>query len=206
MFNEDLTLQLYKANCVRFGKFTLKTGIESPIYIDCSQIVAFPKLLKAIAEEIWGQTTKLNFDLLCGVPYKAFPIATSMSLLYNNPMILMRKEMKEHGTKKLIEGQFNKGQKVLVIEDIVTSGISLIEAIEKIREEGLIVEDAFCLINRQQGGKENLNQHGIKLHSVFTLVDILECLKRKEIISNEMESNIKDFLYANKVSYETENT
>src|SRR5207245_10513587 len=103
------------------------------------------------------------FDVLCGVPYTALPIATCLSLTQEIPMVMQRKEVKDYGTKKRVEGVFQKGQTCLIIEDVITSGSSIEETLKILQEEGLIVHDVAIVINREQGGKERLEKKGIKI-------------------------------------------
>lgn len=124
----SLILSLFDVGIVKFGKFKLKSGIDSPIYIDLRMIVSFPKLLQEVSNVMLSLLKKrgIQSDFYCGVAYTALPIATVMSLASNVPMVMCRKEgAKAHGTKKQIEGVFQPGQSVLVIEDVVTTGSSV---------------------------------------------------------------------------------
>ena len=109
---KQLILRLHEVGAVKFGSFTLKSGLQSPIYIDLRLIISFPDLLKAVAQCMWQIVSPATNkpDVLCGVPYTALPIATHMSLEHNLPMVMRRKEAKNYGTKKLIEGVFETGQ------------------------------------------------------------------------------------------------
>jgi uridine monophosphate synthetase len=170
---KTLIHSLYKIGAIKFGDFTLKSGQSSKIYIDLRQIVSYPDILRDVAEAIWQRIYAFQFDVICGVPYTALPIATCLSLLRHLSMIMRRKEKKEYGTKQVIEGSFRPGQTCLVIEDIITTGSSILETTADLEAAGLKVRDVAVLIDRQQGGKENLEKKNYQLHAVFTLEELL---------------------------------
>jgi uridine monophosphate synthetase len=172
----SLILDLHTIQAVRFGLFTLKSGIQSPIYLDLRVIISYPAVLKKISKALGQLIEPLSFDLICGVPLTALPIATALSLDRNIPMVMRRKEAKDYGTKKLIEGKFEKGQRCLIIEDVVTSGASILETVAPLKAEGLEIEDAIVVVNREQGGKEKLKENGIALHSLISIFDLLNVL------------------------------
>ena len=127
---QTLIDDFYALGAVKFGSFTLKSGIISPFYVDLRLTISSPHLLKKIGEAIVQKiANKASYELLCGVPYTALPFATVMSLQIGTPMVLKRKEKKEYGTGKRIEGIFSAGQKCLVIEDVITSGQSVLETV-----------------------------------------------------------------------------
>lgn len=194
----DLALRLHDIEAVKFGSFTLKTGIESPIYVDLRLLISYPLLLKAISEMMWNLIKHKEFELLCGVPYTALPMATAISLSHNIPMIMRRKEVKAYGTKKLIEGNYNSGHRCVIIEDIITSGTSIIETIEPLKYEGVVVRDVVVLIDREQGGRENLEERNVNLQSVLTLSEILFYLVDAGRIDADVQAQVKKFIFENK--------
>lgn len=188
MSNQNLIEKLFEIGAVKFGEFKLKSGIMSPIYVDLRVIVSYPEVLKQVAEAMWKKINNLEFDLICGVPYTALPIATVMSITHNLPMVMRRKEVKDYGTKKAIEGAFAAGQKVLIVEDLVTSGLSVFETSEPLEHEGLIITDVVVLLNREQGAEENLKNKNLNLHAVFKITELLQTLLEK----NKIDKNVYD--------------
>jgi uridine monophosphate synthetase len=173
-FNPFLADALLEAGCIKFGDFTLKSGLQSPIYIDLRRIITYPKLLAQIGAAYLPILKTLKFDRLAGLPYAAIPIATAVSLQGNYPMIYPRKEVKSYGTKAEIEGDYHAGETALVIDDLATTGGSKFEAIEKLTGAGLVVTDVVVLIDRQSGAKESLEEAGFHLHAVLTIADLLD--------------------------------
>jgi uridine monophosphate synthetase len=165
---------LLAAGCVKFGEFTLKSGLKSPIYIDLRQVITYPRLLEQVGAAYLPILRELEFQRIAALPYAAIPIATAISLAGNYPMIYPRKEAKDYGTKAGIEGQYHSGDTVVVIDDIATTGGSKFEAIEKLTGAGLVVRDVVVLIDRQSGAKEALEQAGFHLHVVMTISGLLD--------------------------------
>ena len=189
-----LAQELFDAGCVKVGEFTLKSGIKSPIYLDLRQLVSHPLLLAQIAKAYRTILKGLDFNRIAALPYAALPIGTTISLQGNIPMIYPRKEVKEYGTKVPVEGDFEKGETIAVIDDLTTTGATKFESIEKLESVGLRVKDIIVLIDRESGAKELLAKDGYRLHTVFTLTDLVVELAAQGKISTELVGKVKNFI------------
>ncbi len=190
----ELILKLHDLGAVRFGEFTLASGRSSPIYIDLRLLVSDASALRLAAEAYATRLRGLTYDRLAGVPYGALPIATVIGQLLGQPLIYPRKEAKQHGLGRAIEGAFAAGERAVIIEDLITSGGSVLEAATTLRAAGLQVADAVVLIDREQGGAANLAQAGITTHAVMRLGDVLTVLAGAGRISAEQATSVRRYL------------
>ncbi len=194
LHHQRLIEKLYEVDCVQFGDFTLASGKQSPIYMDLRRVTADPTLLKLVAWAYADLLRPLTFDHLAGVPYAALPISTAVALTLHKPLIYPRKEAKLYGLSNTVEGRFEAGDCVAVIEDLVTSGGSVLQAIEQLEAVGLRVQDVAVLIDREQGGPTNLAAQGYRLHAALTLTEILETLHQLYYLSSEQYETVKNYL------------
>jgi len=190
----SLANELLYAGCIKFGEFTLKSGLKSPIYIDLRRIITYPKLLEQTGAAYLPLLKDLNFDRIAGLPYAAIPIATAISLAGNFPMIYPRKEVKTYGTKAEIEGEYHTGETIVVIDDLATTGGSKFEAIEKLTGAGLVVKDIVVFVDRQSGAKESLAGAGYSMHAVLTIGQLLDYWEENEKVEKDKIEETRKFL------------
>lgn len=189
--------KIFDAGCIKFGEFKLKSGIMSPVYCDFRGLISKPELLKEIGEALASKAKEIGCDRIAGIPYAGLPLGVAASIAGNIPMIYPRKEAKDYGTKKLIEGAYNQGDRVLVIDDIITDGASKIEAIAPLKEAGLIVTDVLIILDREQGGDKILAKAGYTLHSLGKLSEVLDALVAAGKVEPEMRAKVAEFIAAN---------
>jgi uridine monophosphate synthetase len=201
---ESLLLKIHDVGAVKFGQYKLKTGLLSPIYIDIRSIVSYPEILNLLCDLMWEKLTthedKLldKTDFLAGVPYTALPIASVMAVTHDLPMLIVRKERKAYGTGKEVEGVYRAGQTCLVIEDVVTSGASILETRDRIQHEGLVVNTAIVFIDRDQGGVEHLAKSGVTLLKVTCMTELVDVLHKFGRIDANIRQSVLTFVAENK--------
>lgn len=196
MTKKEVALELLEIGAVSFGEFKLKSGLVSPMYVDLRLFVSYPKTLKKIAKLYASQLEDLTYDRLAGVAYAALPIAGAISLELEKPWIFMRKEglKKEYGLERSLEGKYEKGETVVMIEDLTTRATSLLEAIPAIKEYELIITDAVVLLDYDKGGRERLEEIGCQLHAFMTIREFLGIMKSENKIDNAKFQQCLEFL------------
>jgi uridine monophosphate synthetase len=190
----ELVVALHEIGAFRFGDFVLKDGRHSPFYVDLRLLVSHPKVLARAAHELVACSAGLRFDRIAAIPYAGLPLAIAMCLESDRPLIYPRKEVKDYGTRKRIEGLFQPGERALVVDDVITTGGAKIEAIEPLREAGLLVEDIIVVVDRQQRAEAVLAEHGLRLHRVLRIEEALSCLEAAGRISATEAGAARDFL------------
>ncbi|MEH0007917.1 MAG: orotidine-5'-phosphate decarboxylase [Flavobacteriales bacterium] len=191
---EAFLLEMYQLDIIKFGQFTLKSGIESPFYIDLRSLASNPTLLKTLSQHLLEMLPDGGGQLICGVPYAALPIATVMSITSGIPLIIKRKENKGYGTQKMVEGVYEKGQGCILVEDVVTSGKSLLETIDELECAGIVIKSVLVVIDREQGGKKRLREKGYDIHALFTITEAVGVFSRYAKIDKATAEGVLRFV------------
>lgn len=165
-------IQLLKANnVIKFGKFTLSSGRESDYYVDMKKAITDPRILIQVAKIISQLIEDDGIDKIAGPALGAVPIATAVALHSGIPMLMIRKAQKDYGTSKLIEGDLKEGDKVIVVEDVTTTGKSLLNAVKAVKDNGGQIERTFVIVDREEGALDELEKRGLLLEPIVSVSD-----------------------------------
>ena len=168
---ERLKLDIVKCNIIQHGNFILKSGAKSSVYIDFKKLICYPTLNNNVCDNLFNLFSSTNVTVL-GVPMGAINLAANISSRHNIPMLLMRPFQKDHGTKKLIEGE-TFGKECVVIEDVMTTGGSVLSALKEMKRHGIKVKQVIAIMDREKGAKQLLEGHGYNVRSLFRLSDFI---------------------------------
>lgn len=201
-FRAALTLALADMGAIKFGDFVLASGKRSPIYIDLRLLASHPAVLRQAAyayaqriREILPPEGAPSGLRLAAIPYAALPIGAAVALEMDLPLIYPRKEAKAYGTARQVEGAFEAGDPAIVLDDLITTGGSKLTAIEPLQQAGLQVRDVVVLIDREQGGRQELEAAGYRLHAVLGLGEMLGVLEGAGRINSAQRSQVAAFLW-----------
>jgi len=176
----SLIVELFDIGCLLFGEYVQASGAIFNYYIDLRQIISDPNLFHRVLHAYAGQLEGLVFDRIAGIPYGSLPTATGLSLQLHKPLIYPRKEVKAHGARRLIEGDFKEGDQVVVVDDILITGGSVLEGIAKLEGSGLVVRDVVVFIDHggdhDRHAKERLSEAGYRCHAVLSINQITSVL------------------------------
>ena len=195
-FVKEFATFLHEKGALKFGDFTLTSGNKSSYYVDLRIVPSFPhqfrKMIKQLQSNISANIGLENFDYLVSVPTSGLVIASALAIETVKPIIYVRNKPKDHGTSKTIEGSFEQGKKALMIDDVATTGGSVINAIKSLKESGLVISDTFVIINRMEGASQALEAEGIKMHDLTDILEITKVLHDQNLISDSVLEQVKN--------------
>ena len=183
--NEKIAKALCDAKIMKFGLFSLASGRKSPVYVDVRVLPSSPGPFAIAIEELSKKVKELKVDAVAGAETAGIPIAAAIGLKAKIPMLYVRKRPKSYGTQSFIEGILEKGQKVVLIDDMITDGKSKLRFIDGIKEEGAVCNDVLVILDRERGGTECLSSEGVSLHSLITLKELLAYMKDNELVDED---------------------
>jgi uridine monophosphate synthetase len=184
----ELILALFDLGCLLFGDYVQASGAVFNYYIDLRQIISAPNVFHRVLHAYAGLLEPLEFDRIAGIPYGSLPTATGLSLQLHTPLIYPRKEVKAHGARRLIEGDFNEGDTAVVVDDILITGGSVLDGIAKLESSGLVVRDVVVLIDHGGDAVERLAKSGVRCHPVLTIGRIVAVLHAAGRLSDSQAS------------------
>ena len=195
-FVKEFAIFLYKNNIIRFGNFTLASGKNSSYYVDLRLIPSYPhqfrKMIKNLQNLIVKKTGLDDFDCLASVPTGGLVVTSALAIEIVKPLIYVRSKPKEHGTAKSIEGKISAGMKVVMVDDVMTTGTSVLNGINQLKEAGLLVSDLYVIINRLEGGDKTLSDIGVQTHQLTDILEITDILFQEKLIDKEIFEKIKN--------------
>jgi len=195
-FVKEFAIFLYKNNIIRFGNFTLASGKNSSYYVDLRLIASYPhqfrKMIKNLQNLIVEKTGLDDFDCLASVPTGGLVVTSALAIEIVKPLIYVRSKPKEHGTTKSIEGKISAGMKVVMVDDVMTTGTSVLNGINQLKEAGLLVSDLYVIINRLEGGDKTLSDIGVQTHQLTDILEITDILFQEKLIDKEIFEKIKN--------------
>ena len=200
-FVKEFATFLYKNDIIKFGNFTLASGKDSSYYIDLRLVPSFPhqfrKMIKNLKNLIIEKTGLDNFDSLASVPTGGLVITSALAIEIVKPLIYVRNKPKEHGTTKSIEGKIESGMKVVMVDDVMTTGTSVLNGIKQLKDASLSVSDVYVVINRLEGAEKALSDVGVQIHQLADILEITDILFQEKLISEEIFNKIKNQVSCN---------
>jgi len=195
-FVKEFAIFLKESGAIKFGNFKLSSGKESPYYVDLRIVPSFPhqfrKMIKNLQSLISDRIGLDNFDCIASVPTSGLVIASALAIETIKPFVYIRQKPKNYGTGSLLEGKISERSRVLLVDDVGTTGSSLLNAIKVLKDGKMIVSDAFVIINRCEGAKELLEGENVRLHEVTDIITISTTLHNANLIDEQTLQRIKN--------------
>ncbi len=194
-FVKEFATFLHQNGALKFGDFTLSSGKNSSYYVDLRLVSSFPhpfrKMIKSLQNLISQEIGFDNFDCFASVPTGGLVIASALAMETVKPLIYVRTKPKEYGTSKSIEGKIENGMKVLMIDDVATTGGSMINSIKLLKQAGMVVTDAYVIMNRLEGADKKLESEGVKMHQLTDIIEMTKSLQKSKLIGQEVLEKIQ---------------
>ena len=194
-FVKEFATFLHQKGIIKFGNFTLASGKKSSYYVDLRLVPSYPHqfrtMIKYLQNNIAESVGLNSFDSLVSVPTGGLVIASALAIETVKPLIYVRSKPKDYGTSKSIEGQIQEGMKVVMIDDVATTGGSVINAIKSLKEANITIEDAYVIVNRMEGADEALKELGVKLHSITNIIQITQALHEQKLVDDDTLEKVR---------------
>jgi len=195
-FVKEFSIFLHENKIIRFGDFTLASGKKSPYYVDLRLVPSYPhqfrKMVKYLQDEIIKDTGLDKFDSLVSVPTGGLVIASALAIEIVKPLIYVRGKPKDYGTSKSIEGKIWEGLKAVMIDDVATTGGSVVNGIKSLTEAKIKVEDAYVIVNRMEGAEEALKEQGVTMHSITNVIQITKSLHEQNLVGDDVLQKVQE--------------
>lgn len=195
-FVKEFATFLHQKEIIKFGEFTLASGKKSSYYVDLRLVPSYPHqfrtMIKYLQNNIVESIGLNSFDSLVSVPTGGLIIASALAIEIVKPLIYVRSKLKDYGTSKSVEGQIYEGMKVVMIDDVATTGGSVVNAIKSLKEANITIEDAYVIVNRMEGADEALKELGVKLHSITNVMQITQALHEQKLVDDDILEKVRN--------------
>ncbi len=195
-FVKEFATFLHQKGIIKFGDFTLASGKKSSYYVDLRLVPSYPHqfrtMIKYLQNNIAENVGLDSFDSLVSVPTGGLVIASALAIETVKPLIYVRSKPKDYGTSKSVEGQIHEGMKVVMIDDVATTGGSVVNAIKSLKEANITIEDAYVIVNRMEGADEALKELGVKLHSITNIIQITQALHEQKLVDDNTLEKVRN--------------
>jgi len=194
-FVKEFATFLYQNGIIKFGDFTLASGKKSSYYVDLRLVPSYPhefrKMVKYLEKDIAQNIGLDEFDSIVSVPTGGLVIASALAMETVKPLIYVRSKPKDYGTSKSVEGKIHDGMKVLMIDDVATTGGSVVNAIKSLKEANISIKDAYVIVDRMEGAADAFSELGVKIHSILNILEITESLYEQNLIDQTILEKVK---------------
>ena len=195
-FVKEFAIFLYQKGIIKFGEFTLASGKPSSYYVDLRLVPSYPqefrKMIKHLEDKIAEEINFDNFESIVSVPTGGLVIASALSIEIVKPLIYVRSKPKNYGTSKSVEGKIHDNMKAVMIDDVATTGGSVVGALKSLKEVNVKVTDAYVIVNRMEGADKALEEQGVKMHSVLNILEITEILYQQKLIDKTTVEKVQN--------------